>query len=207
MNRRFELDLEPLYTWKAGRNGRPSQDGLRWDTGARFQLIDTADTAINFQLRVLTPNSRLDERQTTLGFVFAGFNDLTSKGLCRMGLYYHFEYQSLLGPRGEEPEAEGLPPGQRPSGRITYSAALAKTLVEPKVPLFGDFTVFVESFGSTDLNGSRSGQTYFSFTPGVRTNLTGREEKAWWLQTGFEIPVTRQRSNDMGFRISLIRDF
>jgi hypothetical protein len=38
-------------------------------------------------------------------------------------------------------------------------------------------------------------------------NLTGREEKAWWLQSGFEIPVASPRGFDMGFRISLIHDF
>ena len=207
LNRRFEIDAKPFYTWKTSRGERASQNGLRWDLGTRFQLIDTTDTAVNVQLRVVTPSAHLEDRQTTLGFVFAGFNDLTKHGLCRTGLYYHVEYDALLGPRDAEPEAEGLPPVQRASSRITYSVALAKTLVDPEVPLIGDFTVFLEAFGATDLNGTKSSQTFFSFTPGVRMNLSGREEKAWWLQTGYEIPVTGPRAFNYGFRIALIRDF
>lgn len=207
LNRRFEIDIEPLYTWKFARGDRRSQDGLRWETGLRFQLIDTADWAVNYQVRVATPNSHVDQRQTGIGSVLAGFNDLTKLGLRRTGVYYHFEYQALAGPRDEEPEAEGLPPGQKASSRITYALAFAKTLIDRPAPLVSDLTIFVEGFGATNLNGSRRNETYFSFTPGIRMNLSGREEKAWWLQGGYEIPVTGPRALDMGFRLSLIRDF
>jgi len=207
LNRRFEMDVEPFYTWKRTLGPRDNQSGLQWDLGTRFQLIDTEDTAVNFQLRVLTPQAHLDESQTTLAPLLAGFNDLTKYGLYRTGLYYTFEYDALIGPRGQEPESPGLAPGLRASSAITYSAALAKTLVDPEVPLVGDFTLFVEAFGTTNLNGGQRGDTYFSFTPGIRMNLAGREEKAWWLQGGVEIPVTGPRPFDMGVRISLIHDF
>jgi hypothetical protein len=91
--------------------------------------------------------------------------------------------------------------------RLTYSVATARTLVDSEVPLIGDFTVFLEAFGATDLNGSRTNRTLISLTPGVRMNLAGRDEKAWWLQTGVEIPVFGPRAFDYGFRIALIHDF
>jgi hypothetical protein len=204
-NRRFEIDVGPYYTWRSTRGPAAAERGFESDNGVRLQLIDTADTAINFQLRVLTPSAQLEDPQTTLGFVLAGFHDLTGMGLYRVGLYGHFEYDALCGPRQQAAEFN-TPAFERASGSITYAVALAKTFVEPDVKLFGDFTVFVEAFGATDLNGTYSGQTFFSFTPGVRTNLTGNE-KGWWLQTGVEIPVAGPRGFNYGVRVAIFHDF
>lgn len=204
-DRRIQVGVEALYTWQrrgaeADQPGR-NNDGLRWDFSTRLQLIDTAVRAYNFQFHVVTPNSNIDAAQTELAFTLAGFEDLTKTlGLERVGVYHHIEYVALLGPRGLEEDL-------RPSSLFRYDVSVAKTLVNPTVPLVGDFTVFLEAFGQTTLNGSRSGLTDFSFTPGIRFNPTGREEKAWWIQAGVEFPVTGPRPFRERFLLSIVRDF
>ncbi len=201
-NRRFQLGAESLYTWQrpVGDEGRHA-DGLRWDFSTRFQLLDTADRAYNFQIHALTPNRHLDASQTELAFTLAGFEDLTETlGLHRVGLYHHVEYATLLGPRGEGE-------GRKPANLLRYDVSVAKTLVDPTVPLVGDFTVFVEVFGQTDLDGAHSGRTQVTFTPGVRFNPTGREEKAWWVQAAVEFPVTGPRPFNERVLLAVIHDF
>ncbi len=205
IDRRFQIGVEPLYTWQRRRavGDEPGRntDGLRWDFSTRLQLIDTADRAYNFQARVITPSTRIEAAQTELAFTFAGFEDLTKTvGLERVGLYHHIEYAALIGPRGPDED-------RRPTGLLRYDVSVAKTLVDPTVPLIGDFTVFLEAFGQTDLDGARSGRTAISFTPGIRFNPTGREEKAWWIQAGVEFPVTGPRPFNERVLLSLTRDF
>jgi hypothetical protein len=201
-NRRFQLGIESFYTWQ-----RPSAeeahrgDGLRWDFSSRLQLLDTADCAQNFQIHVITPNSHLNAPQTELAFTLAGFEDLTNLGLRRVGLYHHIEYASLLGPRREEPDVI------RPANLLRYDLSLAKTLIDPDVPLIGDFTVFFETFAETELDGSHSGRTQVTFTPGIRFNPTGREEKAWWVQTAIEFPVSGPRPFNERIFLEIIHDF
>ena len=201
-NRRFALGIEPFYTWQrpSSEEGRRG-DGLRWDFATAFQLVDTADRAYNFQVHVVTPNSRLDTVQTELAFTLAGFEDLTKTlGLYRVGLYHDIEYVTLVGPRDAGAE-------RRAANELRYDVSLAKTLVEGNVPLVADFTVFVEAFGQTELDGSHSGRTAFSFTPGLRFNPTGREEKAWWVQAGIEFPVTGPRPFNERVFLAIIHDF
>jgi hypothetical protein len=201
-NRRVELDIEPFYTWqRPGREEGRHADGLRWAFGTLFQLIDTADRAYNFQIHAITPNRHLDAEQTELAFAVAGFEDLTETlGLHRVGLYHDIEYVTLLGPRGAGDE-------RRAANEIRYDVSLAKTLVEGNVAWLADFTVFVEAFGETELDGSRSGRTAFSFTPGFRFNPTGREEKAWWVQVGIEFPVTGPPPFNERVFVAIIHDF
>jgi hypothetical protein len=213
-NRRFQVGVESFYTWQ-----RPSSadsrrgDGLRWEFSTRFQLIDTADRAYNFQIHVVTPDSTLDAPQTELAFTLAGFEDLTKTlGLRRVGVYYDVEYVSLIGPRGLTPSAGGDDSspdgaGRRPGSLFRYDVSVAKTFVDPTVPLIGDFTAFVETFAETQLDGSRSGNTLVSFTPGVRFNPTGREEKAWWVQAGVEFPVSGPRPFNERVLLEIIHDF
>ncbi|HMF12632.1 MAG TPA: hypothetical protein VKE94_10010 [Gemmataceae bacterium] len=201
-NRRFEFDVEPFYTWQrpSTEEGRHA-DGLRWDFGTRFQLLDTADRAYNFQIHVVTPNRHLDADQTALGFALAGFEDLTNTlGLHRVGLYHDVEYVAFLGPREAGDE-------RRAANELRYDVSLAKTLVEGNVPLVADLTVFVEAFGQTELDGSHSGRSTFSFTPGFRFNPTGREEKAWWIQAGIEFPVTGPLPFNERVFVAVIHDF
>jgi hypothetical protein len=201
-NRRLEIEVGPFYEWR-----RPSSpdarrgDGLSGEYGALFQLLDTADWAFNLQVHAVTPETHLDVHQTELAFALAGFNDLThTLGLRRVGLYYDAEYVALIGPRGAGDE-------RRPANLMRYDVSVAKTLVEPTVPLVTDFTVFVEAFGETELDGSNSGRTLVTFTPGIRFNPTGREEKARWVQAGVEFPVTRPRPFNERVLLAVIHDF
>ena len=52
-----------------------------------------------------------------------------------------------------------------------------------------DLSVKVGPVGVTSFDGARSGHTDLTFTPGIRFNPTGRQEKAWWVQAGIEFPV------------------
>jgi hypothetical protein len=201
-NRRFAFEIEPFYTWQrpSSDQGRHA-DGLRWNFGTLFQLIDTADRAYNFQLHAITPNRHLDAEQTELSFALAGFEDLTKTlGLHRVGLYHDIDYVTLIGPRGAGEE-------RRAANAVRYDVSLAKTLVEGNVALVADFTVFLEAFGQTELDGAHSGRTEFSFTPGFRFNPTGREEKAWWVQAGVEFPVTGPRPFNERVFLEVIHDF
>jgi len=201
-NRRFAFEIEPFYTWqRPSREQDRHADGLRWNFGTLFQLIDTADRAYNFQIHAITPSRHLDAEQTELSFALAGFEDLTKTlGLHRVGLYHDIEYVTLLGPRGAGDE-------RRAANEVRYDVSLAQTLVEGNVALVADFTVFVEAFGQTELDGSHSGRTEFSFTPGFRFNPTGREEKAWWVQAGIEFPVTGPRPFNERVFLEIIHDF
>jgi hypothetical protein len=166
-----------------------------------LQLIDTADRAYNFQVHVVTPENHLDAPQTQIAFALAGFEDLTKMlGLYRVGLYYDVEYVALVGPRGDGDE-------RLPANLMRYDVSLAKTLVDPKTPLVADFTVFFETFGETNLDGTRPGHTDLTFTPGIRFNPTGRAERAWWVQVGIEFPVTGPRLFNERVLLTLIRDF
>jgi hypothetical protein len=201
-NRRFQLGFESLYTWQQPRTeeGRRG-DGLRWDFSTRLQLIDTADHAYNFQVHVVTPQSRLDFPQTEMAFTLAGFEDLTNTlGLSRVGLYHDIEYATLFGPRGEGED-------RRPANLLRYDVSIAKTLVDSKTPLLADFTVFLETYGVTSLDGAHSGRTELSLTPGFRFNPTGRQEKAWWVQVGLECPVTGPRPFNERVLLAIIHDF
>ncbi|HEX5270844.1 MAG TPA: hypothetical protein VFW33_10170, partial [Gemmataceae bacterium] len=204
-NRRFGVGVESLSTWqRPGSEGGRRADGLRWDFSTRWQLIDTADCAFNFQVHVITPESHLDEHQTGLAFTLAGFEDLTKTlGLYRFGLYQHVEYVSLIGPRGVTGEAGGggeegdvarPPEERRPASLLRYDVSVAKTFVDPNVPLVGDLTAFVEAFAETELDGSHSGSTAVTLTPGIRFNPTGREERPWWVQAAVEFPVSGPRA-------------
>ncbi len=90
---------------------------------------------------------------------------------------------------------------------MRYDVSIAKTLTDSKTPMIADFTVFLETFGATNLDGPRSGHTDISFTPGIRFNPTGRVEKAWWVQTGIEFPVTGARPFNERIFVAVIHDF
>ena len=56
---------------------------------------------------------------------------------------------------------------------------MAKTLTRPDTPLLGNFSVFVENFAQTTLDGNLAGRTLVTITPGVRFNL----DPSSWLGT------------------------
>ena len=76
---------------------------------------------------------------------------------------------------------------------MQYDVTIAKTLTRPDTPLVGNFTVFLENFYQSDLDGSTSGHTVATLTPGVRFNL-GKIQGVKlgldnWLMFGVDIPV------------------
>jgi len=152
----------------------------------RFQLIDTADWAVNYQLRVLTPQSNLDQRQTTIGNVLAGFNDLTKYGLYRTGstITWNTPRSSGRAKRNRQPKACRRPERVEAGSRIRLR--LAKTLIDPEVPLVGDPHGLRGAFGATQPERAAAGRDVFLVDARGAHEPDGREEKAWWLQSGLK---------------------
>ena len=150
-NRRLLVGLEAEYAWVQPRD-EPRCNGPAWAATSWLQLVDTADAALNLQLRVTAPAKDLGENSTRLGLVLAEFYDLGN----RVGLQAHFGPSLLVGP--------GEPGG--PHTQLDYAVALTKTLTEESARL-KNLTVFVEAVGLTNLDGDRAGSTQISFLPGA----------------------------------------
>ncbi len=207
-NRRFMLDVEPAYTWVDAKDEEDNFSGAGLTILTFLQLIDTYDTAANFQFAVTVPSVALDTelatlgdpeaeiRQTRFSFIFAGFQDLTRFGLYRTSASGHIEYTTLVGP-GEDSAPEDV---------LTYGLTFAKTFVEPDARFFADFTLFVETFGATTLTGETASRTGITFTPGLRWNLW-KEDSPWFLMAGVEIPVTGPQPFDQTILVSLVHWF
>jgi hypothetical protein len=211
LNRRFSIELEPTYTWaflhSEGRRDR-SEAGFRAITF--FQLVDTYCSALNVQFAVTLPPDAVEleegeeedifleqnHQQTFLSVALAGFQDLTDAGLYRVGVTSHLEYVGLVGPTFEETAHHF----------VTYGLTTAKTFTEPDFKGLADFTLFLETFGETELDGVHDGRTHVSLLPGLRFNV-GSEEKPWWVMAGVQVPLTGPRPYDEIFRVTLIRSF
>ena len=187
-NRRFQIELEPEYTWIDGKHGEPDRDGPTWTARAYLQLVDTECAAMNVQLGVTVPaGGELEEERTRLSVAVARFEDLGNQ----FGLQAHVGHDFLLG------HSE---PGE-PDHELNYAVALTKTLTE-ETPGFEHFTVFVESFGITELNGEHEGRTQLSFVHGARWEVG----KDWWVAAGVEVPVTGPRPYDEVFHFAVIKE-
>jgi hypothetical protein len=194
LNRRFMIEVITGYDDFAARNG-PNAQGPAGAVAGRVQLVDTAESSYSFNVRVSSPNRGTGERQTKFSYGLAGFEDLTRRlGLYRVGLYYDVLFDSLAGP-GE--------PGARRND-ISYDVSVAKTLTEPDTALIGDFTLFLETFALSALDGGDPGHTMLSFTPGARFNLGGHN----WLMGGVDIPVNlAPKPFDAIYRMTYIKNF
>ena len=119
----------------------------------------------------------------------------------KVGLYYSFSFDSLAGPSA---------PGAKQND-VNYDISIAKTLLPQDTPFLGGFTVFLEAFAQTDLDGSNSGHTVVTLTPGVRFNLGKSDQvqfgKDNWLLLGADIPVSGPRPNDVVWRFTYIKNF
>jgi hypothetical protein len=200
LNRRFMIEVLGTYQWNDARKGRDFDGGTPAFVG-RIQLFDTETSSYSFNFRGIAPNRGLGESQTTLSYGYGGFEDLGYwLNLNRVGLYHSALFNSFVGP-GE--------PGAKHTN-VSYDVTLAKTLTSPETPLLGNFTVFVETFGQTNLDGSNAGHTLMTITPAVRFNL-GKLERARlkdnWLLFGLELPVVGPRPFDYTFRFSYITNF
>jgi hypothetical protein len=200
-NRRFMIEVLGNYQWLGERKG-PDIDGGDPQIIGRVQLIDTEPSSYSFNFKILAPDRGIGEKQTTFSYGLAGFNDLAYwLNLNKTGLYYSFSFDSLAGP--------GATGAKR--NDVNYDISLARTLLPQDTPILGGFTVFLETFAQTDLDGSNSGHTVVTLTPGVRFNL-GKSDRVQfgkdnWLLFGADIPVSGPRPNDVIWRLSYIKNF
>jgi hypothetical protein len=200
-NRRFMISITGLYQWSDNRTP-PDTNGGAPGLTARVQLVDTESSSYAFNFRVVAPNAGLGQTQTTVSYGVAGFEDLAYwLGLKKVGLYYSFLFDTLPGPRAVGAAQDD----------VQYDVTLARTLLGPDVPLLGDFTVVLEAFAQTTLDGASAGQTLVSLTPEVRFNLGtvpglrfGRDN---WLLLGVDLPLAGPRPWDAVYRLSYIKNF
>jgi hypothetical protein len=201
-NRRLMVEVLGNYQWVDARGKTRDTDGGAPQFIGRVQLIDTVTSSYSFNFRVLAPNRGIGERETTFSYGFGAFEDLSAYfDVNRVGLYYSVLFDSLSGP-GEK--------GARRND-VGYDITIAKTLTDRDFPIFGTFTVFAENFAQTDLDGSNSGHTIFTVTPGVRFNLgkvggikLGLDN---WIMAGVDIPLAGPHPWDATYRLTYIKNF
>jgi hypothetical protein len=200
-NRRFMVEVLANHSCVDARDKIPDFDGTQARLVGRVQLISTADSSYTFNFQAISPNRGLGDKQTTFSYGFAGFEDLTRFGLYRVGFYSSILFDSLAGTH-----AVGAKEND-----VQYVLTLAKTLTDPKTPFIGNFTLFLENFFQTDLDGAHSGTTLVSLTPGVRFNLGKIPGVKFgidnWLMFGVDIPVSGPRPWDATFRFTYIKNF
>jgi hypothetical protein len=103
------------------------------------------------------------------------------------------------------------PPATFVRNDVQYDLTIAKTLTPPDTPLIGNFTLFVENFAQTNLDGNHPSTTQVTITPGVRFNLgklkcnnIGIDN---WLLFGVDIPLAGPRAEDAIYRFTYIKNF
>jgi hypothetical protein len=190
-NRRLMLALIGNYGWLDSRSG-PDLYGATGGAFARVHLVDTSTDSLATTFRVGIPNHELGEKDITLSLSVAGWHDLATLGLKRVGLYYHMQEEMLAGP---------IKSGGRRND-FTCAISLAKTWTSPE-SLFGNATTFVETYGKTDLDGENRGHTVLTVTPGVRATFAHRHI----VMAGVEFPVTNPRPFERIVRLTYICNF
>jgi hypothetical protein len=200
-DRRFMVEVVGNEQWIDGRGKNPDEAGPTARFVGRLQLISTADSSYSFNFQVNAPDPSLGQHQTTWSYGLAAFEDLTGLGLYRVGLYYSALFDSLDGPH-----AAGATLND-----VQYDITIAKTLTRPDTPLVGNFTVFLEAFAQTNLDGQLKDRTLVSLTPGIRFNLG---KLGWpgfgldnWVMGGVDIPVSGPHPWDAIYRLTYIKNF
>jgi hypothetical protein len=191
LNRRVMFGAFGNFQWMDGRT-RPDREGGAYGAIARLQLIDLQDSSYAFNVRAAAPNEGVGERQTVTSFALAGWHDLTPVGLHRVGLYWHVQEETWIGP-----SAAG---GRR--NDLTYDLTLAKTWSAPTARL-ENFTTFLEAFSKTDLDGPNHGHSVVTLTPGFRFNLHHHHV----IMTGVDLPVSAPRPFEQLVRFTYIYSF
>jgi hypothetical protein len=200
-NRRFMLEVLGNYEWIEGRGNNPDLSGPQGQLVGRVQLISTANSSYSFNFRFISPQTWLGQDTTTISYGIAGFEDLTPLGLYRVGLYGSVLFDTLAGPT----------PAGATRNDVQYDLTLAKTLTKPDTPLIGNFTLFVEHFAQTNLDGAVPGRTLVTITPGVRFNLGKLPGIKFgldnWILFGADIPVSGPVPWDATYRLTYIKNF
>jgi hypothetical protein len=191
LNRRFMIEALGDYEWKNSRVGDDVAGGGAAAV-ARLQLVDVPGASYDFNFRVTTPNDGIKVKQTTLSPALAGWNDLTSLGLKKVGLYYSIQDDTYAGPAA---------PGSKHND-LAYAISLAKTWTEPTTRFFGNFTTFAEFYGTTTLDGDDQ-NTELNFTPGVRFLIFPRNV----LMAGVDLPLTHPHDFANTWRVTYIFNF
>ena len=208
--RRFMLDFEPGYAWTDGDPELVTPNGPTLRFSTYLQLVDTTESTLNIQFRVIAPSPTViveltdidgvpipNDRQTGLVATIAGWQDLTRRfNLYRTGISYSVSHLTFVGP-GNAGETRNA---------LIYAAAVAKTFTPADRGYFKDFSIFLECQGITSLDGDDKGATDITFVPGLRWNLT-REERPWWFMAGVELGSTEPRPFDYTLLFSLIHWF
>ena len=201
LNRRFMIEVVGAYQWNDERGKNPDIDGGVPSIVTRFQLIDTETSSYSLNMRLNAPNRGIGETQTNFSYGYGGFEDLGYwLNLDKVGLYHSVFFTSYDGPAAA---------GTR-RNNVAYDVSIAKTLTSPETPILGSFTVFVEAFAQTDLDGSTDGHTLGSITPACRFNLggiPGLHLKDNWILLGADLPVVGPRPWDVLYRMSYIVNF
>jgi hypothetical protein len=202
LDRRWQVEVVTNYQWNdASARGGQGASGSNGAGVLRFQLVDTELTSISAQLRVDAPNRSLpNNTQTSIQYALAGFNDLYPLlGLYKTGIYYSFVYQELVGHHNL---------GQ-PQNVVIYDVSIAKSWTDKRIPLYGQFTTFLEANATTELDGFgvgnlHEGHTIATLTPGVRFWFLPPNNS---LMVGVDLPVTNSKPFGYVGRATYILNF
>lgn len=194
VNRRLMIEVISNYQWNQANGGTVASGG---GGGAliRAQLVDSATVSADFQVKLAIPNKGIGQTQTSVAYAVGAWQDLHAllPALGRMGLYESIQYESLLGPAKA---------GARTSD-LAGDVSLAETWTSPETKGFRNFTTFVEFFATRDLNGTSSGQTIASITPGIRTWFAPGNS----ITIGEDFPLGRPGNFYRVLRITYILNF
>ena len=132
INRRLMVEVIGNYQWNVPPGGSPTANGAGMAGVLRFQLVDTQTASYAFQYRVSAPNKGLGQTTTSMQYVLAGWQDVTAwiPALKRVGIYYSFQYENLLGPHKATATLNDL----------TYVLSFAKTWTAATTPVLGNLT-------------------------------------------------------------------
>ena len=200
VDRRFMVEVVGNYEWKTGQLGVNNVSDASAALVGRLQLVDVPGASYAFNFRVTSPSKGLGNDQTTLGFAFAGWNDLSmllgleNTVLNRIGLYYSIQEETYVGP---------APQGSKYND-LTYAISLAKTWNDPQKPVFGSFTTFVEFYGTTALDGDPNARkTNINVTPGIRFRLYHGHV----VIAGIDFPLSNTHQFHETYRLTYIYNF
>ena len=190
MSRRFMIEFEgPLVGLK--------EKGEDWTYGAgdlkaipQVMLAENDDMSFSSGLEIRTPTGRegVGGGRTALMPYVAYWRDLGH----RIGLHTFLGSEFLLDEYG--PAA--------PDTVIQYGVAPAMTFTRKHRPYFGNFTLFTEFNGETDIGADNNGQRV-TFLPGARWMILDET----WIAIGEEFPISGDQSFDHKFWLSLYMDF
>jgi hypothetical protein len=141
----------------------------------RVLLHETQDFSLTADLTVVTPTgTRPLAGNTSLTPTIGFWNNFAGGWVIRGGI------------------GDLIPRNSGGPNTLINQLAIGQTLTAHDVPLFGDFTYYLSKVVKSPLpNGD---QTSVTLTPGMRTHL-GND---WYFLAGLPVPVTKDRSADLG---------